>query len=93
MYQIYNSFKIKFMTNTYFELTLAKPKLEKLKYLLELNLFCGKEDECENTKKYTVNDFLDVIQSSEDEIYKHLNYIEAFNINGKNKHVLSMYKL
>ena len=73
------------MTNTYFEMGPAKPKLERLKYLLELNLYCGRtEDEIDKSyKKYTVDDFLDVIQASEDEIYKYLNYIEAFNIDGK----------
>ena len=64
----------------------TKPKLEKLKYLLELNLYCGPSDE-ENensTKQYSIEDLLDIIQASEDEIYKYLNYIEAFHINGKN---------
>lgn len=74
------------MTNTYYELNLTKPKLEKLKYLLELNLYSGNEgsneDEQGQAKKYTIDDFLNIIQASEDEIYNYLNYIEAFNING-----------
>ena len=82
-------FKIKFMTSMYFEMSATKPKLEKLKYLLELNLYCGRNEDDEDeeggnsTKKYTIEDFLDIIQASEDEIYKYLNYIEAFNVNGK----------
>jgi hypothetical protein len=73
------------MTSTYFEICNTKPKLEKLKYLLELNLYCGPSDEESeaSTKQYTIEDFFDIIQASEDEIYKYLNYIEAFNINGK----------
>ena len=61
-----------------------KPIMEKMKYLLELNLYCGVSNENlnENAKKYTVDDFLEIIQASEDEIYKYLNYIEAFNIDG-----------
>lgn len=76
--------KINFMTNTYFELSQARPKLAKLKYLLELNLFCGTSNDSLNnaSKKYTIDDFLNEIQSSETEIYTYLNYLEAYNIDG-----------
>ena len=55
-----------------------------LKYLLELNLYCGQSNDNlnENSKKYCIDDFLDLIQSSETEIYNYLNYLEAFNIDG-----------
>ena len=35
-------------------------------------------------RKYRINDLLEIIQASEEEIYNYLNYIEAFQINGKN---------
>jgi len=76
--------RVAFISNSYFEIKIMKPIMEKMKYLLELNLYCGVSNENlnENAKKYTVDDFLEIIQSSEDEIYKYLNYIEAFNIDG-----------
>jgi sister chromatid cohesion protein DCC1 len=76
--------KINFMTSTYFELSQTRPKLTKLKYLLELNLFCGTSNDLLNnfSKKYTIDDFLNEIQSSETEIYTYLNYLEAYNIDG-----------
>jgi hypothetical protein len=77
--------KVKHITSQYFEIKPAKPRTEKLKYLLELNLYSGPANDNNNAgaKKYTIDDFLELIQSSEDQIYKYLNYIEAFNIDGK----------
>lgn len=95
------------MTNSYFVLTKEKPRLQKLRNLLEMNLYCGKAYDQNNDankvkhrffwlsalilfkelffnliKKYYMKDFLELIQSSEDEIYNYLNYIEAFQIDG-----------
>jgi sister chromatid cohesion protein DCC1 len=71
------------MTSSYFTLVEEKPKLSKIKNLLEMNLFSGRAyDANSDAKKYTIYDLLDVIQSSEEEIYKYLNFIEAFQIEG-----------
>jgi len=73
------------MSNTYYTLTREKPRLAKLKNLLEMNLYFGKatdENSSEDTKKYRINDLLEIIQGSEEEIYTYLNYIEAFQIDG-----------
>jgi len=39
------------MTNSYFELAKEKPRLQKLKNLLEMNLFCGKAADMNNDAK------------------------------------------
>jgi hypothetical protein len=71
------------MSNSYFELVKEKPKMQKLRNLLEMNLFCGKAiDKNSDANKYTIRDLLDQIQSSEDEIYTYLKYIEAYKIDG-----------
>jgi len=70
-----------YMTNSYFILEKERPKMQKLKQLLELNLYFGQlADENNDAIKYTVKDFLENIQSSEEEIYNYLNYIEAYKI-------------
>ena len=77
------SSEVVFMSNTYFILTKERPKLQKLHNLLELNLYSGKAiDANSNAKKYTISDFLDMIQASEEEIYNYLNFIEAYQIDG-----------
>jgi sister chromatid cohesion protein DCC1 len=74
--------EIVFMTNSYFMMAKEKPKLQKIKNLLELNLYSGRAYEQSEAKKFTINDFLDLIQASEAEIYNYLNYIQAFQIDG-----------
>lgn len=74
--------EIVFMTNSYFTLTKEKPKLMKIKNLLEMNLYSGKAYEQNDSQKFTISDFLDIIQASEAEIYVYLNYIQAFQIDG-----------
>jgi hypothetical protein len=71
----------------------AKPKTEKLKYLLELNFYSGSANDENNSeaKKYAIDDFLELIQASEDQIYKYLNYIEAFNIDGETECRIRIY--
>lgn len=70
------------MTNSYFLMAKEKPKLQKIKNLLELNLYCGKAYEQNNAQKYSINHFLDFIQASEEEVYNYLNFIQAFQIDG-----------
>lgn len=67
------------MTNSYFLMAKEKPKLQKIKNLLEYNLYCGKAYEL-TAQKYTINHFLNFIQASEKEVYKYLNFIQAFKI-------------
>lgn len=74
---------IEFMTNSYFVMEKERPKMSKLKNLLEMNLFSGiAYDNNSDAKNYTINDLLSVVQASEEEIYDYLNYIEAYQING-----------
>lgn len=75
---------VELMTNCYFALNKEKPKLQKLKNLLEMNLYMGKSMEQQNTDvhRYTISDLLSIIQASEEEIYSYLNHIEAFKIDG-----------
>ena len=81
-----NKVEISLMTSSYFVLEKVKPKLQKLRNLLEMNFYCGKSmEENNDAEKYTITDFLNIIQSSEEEIYNYLNYIEAYKIDGKNK--------
>ena len=39
------------MTNSYFVIAKEKPKLQKLKNILEMNLYCGKALEVNNNAK------------------------------------------
>lgn len=78
-----NKVEISLMTSSYFVLEKVKPKLQKLRNLLEMNFYCGKSmEENNDAEKYTITDFLNIIQSSEEEIYNYLNYIEAYKIDG-----------
>ncbi|KAJ8315898.1 hypothetical protein KUTeg_006550 [Tegillarca granosa] len=80
--------RYKQVTNTlynYYELRPCKPKLKKLKQLLEENMFAGKEcenDEHHQGKKYKFTDLVEVIQASEDEIQKALTKLEACQLSG-----------
>ncbi|ESP05567.1 hypothetical protein LOTGIDRAFT_208569 [Lottia gigantea] len=70
---------------TYYELRPCKPKLKKLKEVLERNPYSGKEcenDEHHQGKKYTLNDLLDTIQASESEILQALHQFKACHIDG-----------
>jgi hypothetical protein len=44
------------MTNSYFELAKEKPKLQKLRNLLEMNFYCGKSSDMNNDAR-KVNTF------------------------------------
>lgn len=71
--------------NSYWELKKQRPKLKKLKKVLMENPYegpalGGQEENTEN--KYTMQDLLDRIQASEEELETHLNTIHACQING-----------
>ncbi|XP_041843772.1 sister chromatid cohesion protein DCC1 [Melanotaenia boesemani] len=71
--------------NSYWELRKQPPKLKKLKKILMENpyegpLLAGQEENTEN--KYTMEDLLERIQASEEEIKTHLETIHACQIDG-----------
>ncbi|KAM6910089.1 sister chromatid cohesion protein DCC1 [Xenentodon cancila] len=71
--------------NSYWELRKQRPKLKKLKKLLMENpyegpAFGGREENTEN--RYTMQDLLERIQASEEEIKTHLETIHACQIDG-----------
>ncbi|XP_076462802.1 sister chromatid cohesion protein DCC1-like [Babylonia areolata] len=69
----------------YFELRPVKPRLKKLRQMLDENHYSGREceeDEQHQGNKYTMHDFLDVVQASEEEIYAGLKKLKAFQIDG-----------
>ena len=71
------------MSNCYFVLEKEKPKFQKLRNLLEMNLYLGPAmDRNNDAKKYDIESLLNIVQASEEEIFDHLNYIEAYQIDG-----------
>ncbi|XP_032413679.1 sister chromatid cohesion protein DCC1 [Xiphophorus hellerii] len=71
--------------NSYWELRKQRPKLKKLKKLLMENPYegpaiRGQEDNTEN--RYTMEDLLERIQASEEELKNHLETIHACRIDG-----------
>lgn len=74
--------QVLFMTNSYFLMAKEKPKLQKIKNILEMNLYNGKAYEQDTAQKYTINNFLEFVQGSEEEIYRYLNFIQAYQIDG-----------
>ncbi|XP_027867550.1 sister chromatid cohesion protein DCC1 [Xiphophorus couchianus] len=71
--------------NSYWELRKQRPKLKKLKKLLMENPYegpaiRGQEDNTEN--RYTMEDLLERIQASEEELKTHLETIHACRIDG-----------
>ncbi|KAL8615987.1 hypothetical protein ACOMHN_014949 [Nucella lapillus] len=73
------------VVHDYFELRPMKPRLKKLRQMLEENHYSGREceeDEHHQGNKYTMQDFLDIVQASEEEIHAGLKKLKAFHING-----------
>ncbi|XP_053182521.1 sister chromatid cohesion protein DCC1 [Scomber japonicus] len=71
--------------NSYWELRKQRPKLKKLKKILMENpyegpAFGGQEENTDN--RYTMQDLLEKIQASEEEIQTHLETIHACQIDG-----------
>ncbi|XP_050797062.1 sister chromatid cohesion protein DCC1 isoform X1 [Gopherus flavomarginatus] len=72
-------------SNNYWELRKCRPKLKKLKKLLMENPYEGPDSEREKAltdSKYTMDDLLDRIQASEEEILHQLQVINACEIEG-----------
>ncbi|XP_030409610.1 sister chromatid cohesion protein DCC1 isoform X1 [Gopherus evgoodei] len=72
-------------SNNYWELRKCRPKLKKLKKLLMENPYEGPDSEREKAltdSKYTMEDLLDRIQASEEEILHQLQVINACEIEG-----------
>ncbi|KAM9163393.1 sister chromatid cohesion protein DCC1 [Pangshura tecta] len=72
-------------SNNYWELRKCRPKLKKLKKLLMENPYEGPESERERAltdSKHTMEDLLDRIQASEEEILQQLQVINACKIEG-----------
>ncbi|XP_072535191.1 sister chromatid cohesion protein DCC1 [Salminus brasiliensis] len=77
--------KIWGFANSYWELRRQRPKLKKLKKLLMENPYCGppigtQEEATES--KYTMEDLLERIQASREELEAHLHTIHACEIDG-----------
>lgn len=71
--------------HTFYELRSCKPRLAKLRTLLEENPYSGQaceEDEEHQGKKYTLNDILSLVQASEQEIMTGLHKLHALVIDG-----------
>nr|XP_025034473.1 sister chromatid cohesion protein DCC1 isoform X1 [Pelodiscus sinensis] len=72
-------------SNNYWELRRCRPKLKKLRKLLMENPYEGPDREREKAvtdSKYTMEDLLDLIQASEEEILHQLKVINACKIEG-----------
>ncbi|KAG1709141.1 Sister chromatid cohesion protein DCC1 [Nymphon striatum] len=66
----------------YYELRQCKPKLQKIRRLLEENLYCGEEYETEDSLKYNLDAILDYVQGSENEIVEELVNMHACYVKG-----------
>lgn len=85
---VYNGIEfplVRAMFSEYLETRKTKPKLQKLRALLEENLYCGaveEKDESRVGKKYWKEDFVRKVQSSPVEVDEELVRLKAFEING-----------
>lgn len=71
--------------HNYFELRHCKPKLRKLRMLLEENMYSGKEceeDEEHQGRKYSYEDLLNLVQASSMELQTALQKLQACQIEG-----------
>ncbi|XKL59219.1 hypothetical protein PGB90_000235 [Kerria lacca] len=73
--------------HTYYEVKLSKPKLKRLRTILNESSYRGSELESElvdsGVKMYSTNELLDVIQASEVELKNALSKMQAFELNDK----------
>ncbi|XP_062595817.1 sister chromatid cohesion protein DCC1-like [Saccostrea cucullata] len=77
--------KVTSVMNNYYELRPCKPKVSKLKKLLEENMYSGREceqDEEHQGHKYSFEDLLNIVQGSETEIKESLKKLQACQIEG-----------
>ena len=79
--------KILGIFHTYLELKLCKPKMKKLRLLLEESSYRGSELESEliesGKNMYSTSELLNLVQSSEAELMAALEEIEAFKLDSK----------
>lgn len=68
--------------HNYLELRNYKPSFKKLKAVLEMNAYRGKEYEESSAKNYTFEDLLDFIQASKEELKDALKNLQTCNIDG-----------
>lgn len=72
--------------HTYFEVKACKPRLQKLRKILQPSSYRGSELESElidsGVQMYSMEDLLNVIQASESELKVALNDIFAFELKG-----------
>uniref|UniRef100_V9KZV4 Sister chromatid cohesion protein DCC1 n=1 Tax=Callorhinchus milii TaxID=7868 RepID=V9KZV4_CALMI len=71
--------------NSYWELRRTRPKLKKLKKLLMENQYEGPSEEKQkgsDNRKYTMEDLMDSVQASEQEILQQLQAMHAYKIEG-----------
>ncbi|XP_052777613.1 sister chromatid cohesion protein DCC1-like [Mya arenaria] len=71
--------------HSFFELRPVKPRLAKLRQLLEKNPYSGQAEEGDDDhqgKKFTFNELLDLVQGSENEINTALHKMQALIIDG-----------
>ncbi|XP_061175784.1 sister chromatid cohesion protein DCC1-like [Saccostrea echinata] len=83
--QIIKVSKVTSVMNNYYELRPCKPKVSKLKKLLEENMYSGREceqDEEHQGHKYSFEDLLNIVQGSETEIKESLKKLQACQIEG-----------
>ncbi|XP_014242223.1 sister chromatid cohesion protein DCC1 [Cimex lectularius] len=69
--------------NEYLEVKKCKPRVHKLKHLLEANPFTGLEEETSLRSSYSTKELLDCVQASEAELYEALRELDAFQLGGK----------
>lgn len=67
--------------STYYEARLIKPKLDRLKNILETDAYSGHDNDSD-VKKYNTEDILSYVQSSEEELMAALKYLGALQIHG-----------
>ncbi|KAK7075134.1 Sister chromatid cohesion protein DCC1 [Halocaridina rubra] len=70
--------------HTYLEVRTCKPRLQKLHQMLNERPFCGNENQDENMEgeRYSLDDLLNCVQCSEEELERALHDIEAYHLYG-----------
>lgn len=70
--------------NTYLEIRPCKPRLRKLRQMLSERPYCGSENQDEDMEgeRYCLDDFLNCVQCSEEELDQALQDVEAYHLYG-----------
>ncbi|GAB1603365.1 Hypothetical predicted protein [Argonauta hians] len=80
-----NHLKVVSSLKTYYEMKPCRARLEKLRHLLEENVYSGEEceeDETHQGNKYSTDKLLDTIQASEKELFAELKKLNICSIKG-----------